>query len=130
MATFNYAAAAAKAKVLLEKFGGPIVFNRFTDAVDEVAGTVSRAQSQTQSLVAAVLPASGGTLEAFDVRFMRDVLDSTDVRFCIVSAAGSSFQPEPKDEAVLLGETWQVMGCTPLNVAGTPVIYSVGLKRP
>lgn len=127
---FDYAAIAAEARALIEEFGSTAVVNRLADSANVVAGTVSRVVSQTQNLPAVVLPASGGTLEAFDVRFMEDVKDSTDVRFCIMAAWQATFQPEPKDEVTLLGEVWQVMGCTPLNVNGVALIYSVGLKRP
>jgi hypothetical protein len=127
---FDYAAAAETARKLIEGFGSLSTVNRFADVPDVVAGTVARVVSKTQRLPAVILPASGGTLEAFDVRFMNDVKDSTDVRFCLAAAKGSTFQPEPKDEVTVLGQVWQVMGCTPLNVSGVPLIYSVGLKRP
>ncbi len=127
---FDYAAAAATARALIEGFGSLATINRFADTSDVVAGSVARVIQKAQRLPAVILPASGGTLEAFDVRFMSDVKDSTDVRFSLVAAAGSTFQPEPKDEVTILGQVWQVMGCTPLNVNGVPLIYSVGLKRP
>jgi hypothetical protein len=127
---FDYAAAAETARKLIESFGSLSTINRFSDTPNVVAGSVARVVTKTQRLPAVILPASGGTLEAFDVRFMSDVKDSTDVRFSLVAAKGSTFQPEPKDEVTILGQVWQVMGCTPLNINGTPLIYSVGLKRP
>src|SRR5688572_16334830 len=130
MAAFDYAALAADAAALIEEFGSEATVRRTPVTVDNASGAVTPGTPQTQALQAVVLPASGGTLEAFDVRFMSDVNDGTDVRFCIMAALGAAFQPEPKDEVDLLGETWQVMGCTPLNVNGTALIYSVGLKRP
>lgn len=128
---FDYAAVREEAKAILDEFGGQMTVRRFADTSNAVAGTVSRVVSQEQTLTAVILPASQGTLEAFDVRFMSDLLDSTDVRFTIMSASGAAFTPAPKDEVEFWEDgKWQVMGCTPLNVNGTPVIFSVGLKRP
>ena len=130
MATFDYAAIREEAKAILEEFGNSMTVKRYADSADPVAGTVNRVLSQQQSLTAVILPASQGTLEAFDVRFMSDVLEGADVRFTIMSASGSSFTPGPKDVVEFWEDgQWQVMGCTPLNVAGIPVIFSVGLKR-
>lgn len=128
---FDYAAVREEAKAILDEFGGQMTVKRYADSSDAVAGTVSRVVSLEQTLTAVILPASQGTIEAFDVRFMADLLDSTDVRFTIMSASGSTFVPAPKDVAEFWEDgAWQVMGCTPLNVNGTPVIFSVGLKRP
>lgn len=127
----------ALADSLLSEFGRDITFIRYDKAaaVDPLEGTVSRVVLLTQTLRCAVIPASGGTLEAFDVRFMSDVADSTDVRFAICSALQSNgapalFMPEPTDEATFDGRTWLVMGNTPLNVDGTPVIFSIGFRGP
>jgi tetrahydromethanopterin S-methyltransferase subunit D len=115
---------------LLADLGRPITFNRYTYVNDLVQGTSVPTLAFTQTLKAALLPASGGTLEAFDVRFMTGVEDDTNVRFAIVSAEGFVFVPGPKDKAVFDGVVWNVMGCTPLNVNGTAVIFSVGFRLP
>lgn len=131
MATFDYEAIRQDALAILQEFGFQMTLRRYADSGDPVAGSVTRALQTEQQLTAVILPASGGTLEAFDVRFMSDVMESTDVRFAIMSAVGAQFMPQPKDVAIYweAGE-WEVMGCTPLDVAGVPIIYSVGLKRP
>lgn len=116
---------------LLLEFGRPITVTRYQETVDKVASSTVKALLASQTLNGAVLPASQGTLEAFDVRFMEGLLTETNVRFCILSAEGSTFTPEPNDYVEGLdGKTWNVLGCTPLNVDGTAVIYSVGLRLP
>lgn len=132
-----YEALAAKANALIREKGRPITFVRRgkAAAADLVSGTVDLPQLATTTLPAAVLPASGGTLEAFDVRFMKDIDAAIDVRFAVVSALDAdggapAFEPRPGDEATFEGRTWQVMGNTPLNVDGTPVIYSIGFRGP
>jgi hypothetical protein len=127
---------ASEASELIKEFGRPIVFRRTTGAtVDPLASTVTGGTVVETTLSGTVIPASAGTLEAFDVRFMSDVQAGTDVRFAIVSVldingAPAAFQPGPGDEAIFAGRTWQLMGNTPLNVDGTPVIYSIGFKGP
>lgn len=128
--SFDYVGIRAEAQAILADFGFAMTINRYSYVSDPVAGTVVKTLQATQTLTAVILPASKGTLEAFDVRFMSDVLESTDVRFGILAAEGAVFQPEPKDEAVFFGATWDIMGCTPLNVAGTALTYSVGFKKP
>ena len=118
------------ANELLAELGRPIIFKRYTYVNDLVEGTSVPTLSASQTLNAAVLPASGGTLEAFDVRFMDGAQDDTNVRFAVVSAEGSTFTPGPKDKVDMDGLVWNVMGCTPLNVDGTAVIFSVGLRLP
>lgn len=130
MAAFDYAGIRDEAEVILAEFGFTMSITRYTDTSNAVAGTVSRVVLLEQDLTAVILPASQGTLEAFDVRFMSDVAESLDVRFCIMSAKGSTFVPSPKDVADYYDGEWEVMGCTPLNVNGTAVIYSIGLRKP
>lgn len=127
---FDYAGIRAEAKAILAEFGFDMTVNRYTFSTDPVTGIVTKTLLATQPLTAVILPASKGTLEAFDVRFMSSAMEGTDVRFGILSAEGAVFQPEPLDEAVFFDGTWDVMGCTPLNVAGTAIIYSVGFKKP
>lgn len=162
MATFDYAATKEDVEALLVEFGMPIVLKRYTKVADKVSEEVTKVLRAQQTLQSAVLPASQGTLEAFDVRFMQDVMTQTNVRFAIMSAAritrlptgeflwdtaavsfddGESswdglwasdkwFEPQPNDEAEFFDGTWQVLGCTPLNVVGIPLLYSVGFRKP
>ncbi len=125
------------AEELLAEFGRDIVFTRLekSGVVDVLESTVAEPVEATQTLKVAILPASGGTLEAFDVRFMSNIQDSTNVRFGICAARQSNgnavlFEPAPGDKAFFEGRSWDVMGNTPLNVDGTPVIFSVGFRGP
>lgn len=121
----------ALADELLTEFGRPVTLRRFAaNQNDLVEGTVGRTIVLSQTLNAAILPASGGTVEAFDVRFFDGLNASLNLRFAIISAEGATFMPQPNDEATFEGRDWQVMGCTPLNVDGTAVIYSVGFRGP
>lgn len=132
-----YEALAAEAKALIQELGRPITFLRYAKGQpgDLLEGTVTRTEIGRTVLSGAVVPASGGTLEAFDVRFMDGAMTAGDVRFALVStlqADGSAagFQPGPGDEAEFEGRTWLVMGNTPVNVDGTPVVFSIGFRGP
>ncbi len=125
-----YEEMAAVAEELLQEFGRDITVTRYGPGTsDLVTGKVERPTQLSQTLRAAVLPASQGTIQAFDVRFMDNVLASENLRFAVMSTVGSTFMPEPTDEAQFDGSTWAVLGCTPLNVDGTAVIYSVGFRE-
>jgi hypothetical protein len=127
----DYAAIRLKASKAIDKAGLRITLVRYGFTTDPVAGTSSKVLTASQTLASVILPASQGTLEAFDVRFMSDVDASQDVRFVVMSGQGSTFIPEPKDEATFDGATWEVMGCTPLAPDGaTRLLYSVGFKLP
>jgi hypothetical protein len=127
--TTLYKELAAAAYDLIAELGRDVTINRYTYVTDLVEGTSVPTLSMTQGLKMAVLPASGGTLEAFDIRFAQDVLDDENVRFAIVAAQGHTFVPKPGDEAIFEGVSWLIMGNTPLDVDGiTPVIFSVGFR--
>lgn len=118
------------AQELLAEFGRDIEIFRDTGSVrNKVTGAVTPGSELRQQVKAAILPASQGTVEAFDVRFMSDVSADLNLRFAIVSTINSTFMPKPGDRAVFDGVSWQVLGCTPINVDGTPVIYSVGFRE-
>lgn len=120
----------AKANELLTKFGRQVTFTRWGEVRDEVVGTVTASALTTQTLRAATLPASSGTLEAFDVRFMPDVADGRELRFMVCAAEGATFRPEPKDTVDFGdGVQWRVLGNTPLSVDGTDIIYSIGTEK-
>jgi hypothetical protein len=136
-----YAELRAQAGQLLAELGRPIRFRRYESVNDLVEGTSVPTLIAEQTLSGATLPASAGTLEAFDVRFMDNVQDDSNVRFAIVSAEGAAFTPGPKDMAelgsvqedgtvVFDGKSWHVMGCTPLDVDGVSVIYNIGFRLP
>lgn len=127
---FDYAAFRDEMESVIGEFGFTMSVKRFEDVVDKVEGTVSRVESQVQELRAVILPVNLTTIQALDARWMTDVLDDTNVRFCLMSASGATFMPRPKDVVEYWDGRKQVIGCTPVNVAGTAVIYAVGLKAP
>jgi hypothetical protein len=101
------------------------VLNRYTEIIDEVTGEVTSSLAATATVNGIVLPASQGTTQAFDNRLGQANLADKTLRFVKLSPIGG-FEPLPHDELVFDGRPWEVLGCTPVNPAGTPVIYGVG----
>jgi len=138
MATFNYAKSQATAQRLLAKFGRPITIRR---EVNEADPTKPWEPGETYTIsymaTAAVLPASQGTIEAFDNRLEGGTLIDERLRYVLMSPVMTrtseqgpdSIEPQSLDVLTFDGHDWVVLGCTPLNPAGTPVLYPMGVKR-
>lgn len=154
---FDYEEAARDALEIITEFGSGMRVKRIKTVANKVTETVEQTVVVDHVFQGVILPASQGTLEAFDVRFAADLMNHTDTRFAILAAHGSPlvdvevsmdsttqdnwsstmvvpptevFTPRPTDILEFWEGTFVVLGCTPLNVNGTPVIYSVGLRRP
>ncbi len=117
---------------VLAELGRSVTYNRYTVVNDLVAGTSVPTLSLTQPLSSAILPWSGSGMnfEGMDVSWMDNVQDATEKRLALVTASGATFVPSPKDVAVFGGNTWNIAGCTPINVNGTDIVFIVGLVLP
>lgn len=81
--------------------------------------------------IAVVLPASKGTIEAFDQRVEGGTLIESNLRALIIAAQGMERAPAPQDLVVFAdGSVWTLLGCTSLDPdATTPIIYRGTVKR-
>lgn len=122
-----YSDMAATALEMITEYGSPVTFTRTAVTVSLTAGTVTAGASTTATGYAIVLPASKGTIEAFDNRLEQLALAKRRLRYLKVAAQGLSFEPQALDKLSLLGSTWEVLGCTPINPTGTPLVYGVGV---
>lgn len=79
---------------------------------------------------AVVLPASQGTVEAFDVRFEAGTLIESKLRALIIAALGMERAPAPGDTVLFPdGSVGSLLGCTPLNPdVANPIIYQGTVK--
>lgn len=75
--------------------------------------------------IAVILPASQGTVQAFDVRFERGTLIESTLRALLIAAHGMTHMPVPGDKVTFPdGQVGTMLGCTPLNPDGAnPIIY-------
>lgn len=91
--------------------------------------------SSTTSLawtgIAVILPASKGTIEAFDQSFESGTLIESNLRALIIAAQGMERAPAPQDSVTFDdGSVWTLLGCTSLDPdATTPIIYRGTVKR-
>ena len=128
--TAFYGTMSATALAKLVQFGQTLTIKRYSNSTpDYAAGSVTRAVTSTGTLTAVVLPASKGTVEAFDNRMKQDTSVNLDkLRFVIAAASGAPFEPKPMDEITFESRQWRVLGCTPLNPAGTALLYKMGVQ--
>tara|TARA_R110001632_G_scaffold171075_1_gene290248 strand:- start:502 stop:903 length:402 start_codon:yes stop_codon:yes gene_type:complete len=127
MGKFNYAAAETTAARLIDKFGETVNVLRYDATYDPVTGQTSSEVSQITEATLVSLPASQGTVEAFDNR-TKEALIQGKLRFFIVAAKNLSFLPLPGDYISFESALWEIMGSTPLNPAGTALIFRVGAQ--
>lgn len=81
------------------------------------------------SPVGVVLPASKGTIQAFDNRVKSGELVDEKLRFVIIAAKGLPFEPKSGDRLTFDDADWIALGCTPLNPTGIPIYYGLGVRR-
>ncbi len=127
MASFNYNKTAETARRLIVKFGQQVTLTRKTNTVTGSDGSVTQTTT-TEPLDLVTVPASKGTVEAFDDRLKQDLVKGK-IRFAIVAAKTASFRPLADDLIPLDGSTFRVLGMTPLSPAGVDVIYKIGMTQ-
>ena len=122
---FDYQRAQATALRLIANFGTSMPLIRLNTEYDPVTGQNFNESIQISEATVVSLPASSGTVQAFDDRYLDDLKNGR-IRFFYVAAAGLKFEPSPGDHFFFEGQTWDIAGATPLNPAGTPVLYTIG----
>lgn len=127
MANFDYIDAQKTALELINEFGQLTKMIRLSSDYDPVTGSNDNVTSQITDAVVVSLPASGGTVQAFDNKFKED-LKKGKIRFFYVAAKGLTFQPEGGDLILFEDALWDIGGGTPLNPGGTPVLFTVGCR--
>lgn len=140
MAAFDYIESQKDADELLKEFGRGITISR------QVPGPPLNPKepwipgppvTATYTASAVVLPASKGTIEAFDNRLENGTLIDERLRYVLMSplmtrtsvAGPATIEPQSLDVLTFDGHDWTVLGCTPLNPAGVPVLFPMGVKR-
>lgn len=128
--SFNYAASAATALRLIKQFGQVLPITRITNTVDDATGDVV-ATTTEGTLDAVVLPAKSTALNAVDGRLddaLCEALTKGKLRFILAAASSATFRPSPNDIITFEEGSFNVLGCTPLNPAGTPIVYKIGAQ--
>jgi hypothetical protein len=125
-----YGRMAATTKRLVGQFGRTATLRRTIPGVyDPVAGVEGADVIEEQWVTCIILPASKGTVEAFDQRLMSGTLIETNLRAVKIPAEGLEWPPGPGYEMDFDGHTWRVIGVTTSNPAGTALIYNLSVQR-
>lgn len=115
---------------LITEFGIPLTLRRKVPGTyDPVLDTDGAATEITQEIRCVVLPASKGTIEAFDNRLVGDTLIETKLRALKIAAKGLTFVPAAGDTLEHEGSTWTLLGCTPSSPAGIPLVYNAAMQK-
>lgn len=114
---------------LLEEFGRKIPFSRTIDGEYDPETGGSSGTTQTDMATVVILPASNGTVQAFDIKFDNGTLVESNLRALVIAAKGLEWMPSPGDKATFDDADWTFIGCTPINPAGTPLVYKASVKR-
>lgn len=118
-------------RILRDK-GRALVLVREATAFDPATG-VNTTTETTYDVVGAVLPASQGTIQAFDNRLQSGTLIDEKLRYIILSARDAdgnqlAITPKSSDTMRFDGADWFVLGSTPVAPAGTPVYFKIGCQ--
>lgn len=117
------------AQELLAEFGRDLTIVRESGEVrDPVTGKVTPGAKTEQTLKAATLPVNEST-SAFDMTFFEGIGAGAMIRYALISVVGHTFVPTVGDKTSFDGSSWRFLGCTPLNVDGTPVVFMAGLQE-
>lgn len=126
----SYAQDAIDADAMLAEAGQQVTIARYAPTRNSSSGVVTKGAASLSGTVAAVeVPVTASLMGTFGIALAPGALVAKTVRAFKVSAL-LAFQPAPKDEVTLAdGTVWPVIGCTPINPAGTPLIYTVGVAK-
>lgn len=121
---------AATALRLIGNYGQQIQFSRTVDGeYDPEVGGSTGGSTETEQATVVILPASNALVQSFDIKFESGTLVESNLRALVIAAKGLNWMPSPGDKASFDGADWTFIGCTPINPAGTPLVYKASVKR-
>lgn len=119
----DYSALQATASRLIAAKGQPMTLHRrASQAYDPATGSVSVSESQ-HTINGVVVPISRADDNAFDPQTV------VQGRARIIIADATDIEPQDGDTVTFDGFTWNVIGSTPVNPAGTAIINRIRVTR-
>ena len=126
---FDYAASAANALNLITKFGRDVQILRASGRTkNRVTGAATGGSDLTGTIKAAILPATASNIKDLDGKYAEEMIRGN-VRFVIAEAVNVPYVPATGDRLKFDAEEWESVGVTPINPAGTAVIYKMGIVK-
>lgn len=124
----DYAKTAQKAEALIAKFGSDCtIISKRDRVVDKIEGTVVEGPETRSEAKIAFFPATSSTINSFEKRLREDFVTGR-ARYAICSAVGI-VDPKIGDLVDAVGETYSVIGITPLAVTSTSILHNLGLRK-
>jgi len=127
VANFDYIKAQQTAFRLIDKFGQQTPIVRVFSDYNEVEGTRTITGYFLTVGTVVALPGRSG-VEKFD-NYNREDLKQGKLRFFYVAAKNLEFEPVANDFFFFEGCVWDMQGATPLNPAGTRIMFTAGCKQ-
>lgn len=128
----EYSGAIAATDRAITKKGKSVTFTKTSGGTrDPATGETTGGTTQSMTIKAVVLPASGGKTAALDLRYGNSLDLSTvqKLAFLLIDGADCTFEPEPATKVTIGSEVWTVLGTTPLNPnEGDPILHKVAIR--
>jgi len=126
----RYERIARNADKQLAKAGQSITIARYAPSRNSSTGVVTKGAATASGTANAVeIPVTQALMGTFASQCAPGTLVSKTVRALKVSAL-LGFLPQSRDEVTLAdGTVWPVVGVTPVNPAGVPIVYTVGVAK-
>jgi len=127
--SFNYSASASTALNLISKFGREVqILRKSGSTINKVTGAATGGADRTGTIKAAILPASGASINDLDGKYTEELVRGN-VRFVIAEAVNAPFAPITGDRIKFDAEEWESIGVTPIAPSGTAVLYKIGIIK-
>lgn len=115
---------------MITEFGRQITLTRTTEGeYDPAKGAPDETSTESQVITCVVVPASKGTVEAFDDKFKSGTLIETNLRALKIAAKGMIWPPAPGQTVEFDGHVWTLIGVTPAAPGGVDIVYSTTVMR-
>lgn len=124
-----YSRLADTADKLVSSKGKDIVITREVSSSFDPALGEDTVESESMTVKAVVLPASGGKIVALDLRFGLSDMTYNKLAYFIMAGKNIKFEPEPSQTVLIGGEMWTILGVTPMNPNdGDALKYDVAIR--
>lgn len=131
----TYGEDAISAKASIKEAGLVVILKRLQDsAYNPETGADAAEVFDSFNVAAVVLPATLARFRGIDNKLVESgELVITKARYLLMSTideTGAQIpEPEPEMQVSFFEKLWRVNGCSPINPAGTPILYQVGVTQ-
>jgi len=125
----DYSKSADAALKIIKENGREYAISRSRPVFDDVTGEPVESSPVSGTLKAVILPRYKGMVFNEMDNALKEAIIAGKARTVLAAAKGVAFAPEALDEITINTSQWVVVGCSELNPAGTPIIYTIGVVQ-